>query len=193
MRLNRATAALALAATVAAGYAVAQAIFPTPSGQTTAQGTVNMCTTMTGTFVACGTPGAMPLSVTIQQASPVPVSPSAYPSSSLPVTNSATGTTAAVVATLPANANRTTYLCGFSMTATATAATAGAATVVGTLGGTLNFVEGVGATGTSGAQTTNQSFTPCVPASAINTAIVVTSFAAGTGGIAAVAAWGYQL
>ena len=191
MRLNRATAALALALTVGASYAIAQAIFPTPQGQTTAQGTVNMCPTQAGTFVACGMPGAMPLQVTIQQSGALNVSPNPYPNNSVPVTNSATGTTATVVATLPANPSRTTYICGFSMTATATAATAGAATVAGTLGGTLNFVEGVGLS--PAVATLSQSFNPCVPASAVNTTIVVTSFAAGTGGNAAVSAWGYQL
>jgi hypothetical protein len=35
-------------------------------------------------------------------------------------------------------------------------------------------------------------FTPCIPASAVNTGIAVNSFAAGSGGVAAVSAWGYQ-
>lgn len=109
-----------------------------------------------------------------------------------PITISATGTTAAVVATLAAVAGKTTYICGFSMDATATAATAGAATVTGTITGTLNFVMGVGATATNGSATLNRSFAPCIPASAANTTIVLTSFAAGTGGIASVTAWGYQ-
>jgi hypothetical protein len=36
-------------------------------------------------------------------------------------------------------------------------------------------------------------FNPCVPASAINTSIVVTPGAAGTGGVTAVTTTGYQL
>jgi hypothetical protein len=35
-------------------------------------------------------------------------------------------------------------------------------------------------------------FTPCVPGSATNTAIVATSAAPGTGGVVSTTAWGYQ-
>ena len=115
---------------------------------------------------------------------------SQYPCTPITATN--TGTTAAVAATLAAVAAKTTYLCGFSITATATAATAGNATVVGTVTGNLNFVMGVAATATSGAANTSQTFAPCVPATAANSAIQITSFAAGAGGIAAVSAWGFQ-
>src|SRR6185312_7401057 len=58
-----------------------------------------------------------------------------------PVSISATGTTAATAATLPAAAGKTTFLCGFSIRANATAAATGDATVVGLKGGTLHFTQ----------------------------------------------------
>jgi hypothetical protein len=114
----------------------------------------------------------------------------AYPTGAQPVTNSAAGTTAAVVATLPASAIATTYICGFVMSSGGTtAALVGNATVTGTLGGTLNFTyvdvsAGQGLLGVA--------FPQCIPGSAVNTAIVVTMPAGGAGTVAAVSAWGYQ-
>lgn len=115
-----------------------------------------------------------------------------------PVTATATGTTAAVVATLPAVAGKTTYLCGFYYTGTnATAANAATSvTVTGVIGGTMTF----GFPTLAAAATTpntipvDEEFQPCVSASAINTAIVVNGPALGTGATqATVTAWGYYL
>jgi len=114
-----------------------------------------------------------------------------YPSGATPITSSATGTTAATVATLAGASSKTTYICGFTITADATAALAGAATVAGTISGSLNYIQSVGSA--TAAQLLTQSFVPPIPASATNTAITVTSAAAGTGGNTAVTAWGYQL
>lgn len=116
---------------------------------------------------------------------------SPYPSGAVPVTNSATGTTGATVATLPAVSGKTTYIAGFTITADATAAIAGAATVAGTVSGSLNYIQSVGAA--TAAQQLTQNFNPPIPASAANTAITITSAAAGVGGNTAVTAWGYQL
>lgn len=117
---------------------------------------------------------------------------SQYPSGAIPITNSATGTTSATVATLAAHATRTTYICGFSIRANATAATTGNSTVTGTVSGTLNFTQWT-APLASGVGITEMIFTPCVPGSAANTAIAATSAAAGSGGVVSVTAWGYQL
>ena len=106
------------------------------------------------------------------------------------VTASATGTTGATTATLPAAPGLTTYMCGFSIDANATAAIAGNATVTGTVSGTLNFTQPVGATPAVG--TVNRIFNPCVPGNAINTAIAVNSIAPGTAGVVSVTAWGFQ-
>lgn len=106
------------------------------------------------------------------------------------ITASSTGTTAATTATLAALASNFTYICGFTITSDATAALAGAATVTGTASGTLNYIQNVGSATAAGVL--QQTFSPCVRSSAVNTAIVVTSVAAGTGGNTAVTAWGFQ-
>lgn len=106
------------------------------------------------------------------------------------ITASATGTTAAVAATLTGAAGKTTYICGFNIGADATAAVSGTATVAGTISGTMNFLQEAGAG--AAVAVTSQTFSPCIPASATNTAITVTSIAAGTGGATSVSAWGYQ-
>src|SRR5690348_2523144 len=99
---------------------------------------------------------------------------------SVPVTNSATGTTAAVVATLPATAGKTTFICGFSVSP-GSAATAITITVVMVANSTFTWAVGapVTAVGTTGTVLT-QNFNPCIPASGSNTTITVTSGALGT-------------
>jgi hypothetical protein len=116
-----------------------------------------------------------------------------YPFKSIANTISATGTTTAFSATLPVGtAFQTVYICGFEIDAAATAATAVPATVTGTSGGTLNFLEYVNAIASPGVGHT-VTFTPCIPASAANTPIVINAGAAGTAGIASISAWGYLL
>jgi len=115
-----------------------------------------------------------------------------------PITATATGTTAAVVATLPAVAGKTTYLCGFYYTGTnATAAnTTTSVTVTGTIGGTMTFGFPTLAAAATVQNTipVDEGFIPCVAASAINTAIVVNGPALGAGATqATVTAWGYYL
>jgi hypothetical protein len=112
---------------------------------------------------------------------------------SVPVSNSATGTTGAVVATLPAAAGRTTFICGFSVSP-GSAATAITIQVVMVANSTFTWAVGapVTAVGTTGTIFT-QNFNPCIPASGSNTTITVTSGALGTAGINNdVNAYGYQ-
>jgi hypothetical protein len=116
---------------------------------------------------------------------------SQYPSGATPITASATGTTSATAATLAAAVSKTTYICGFSIRANATAAATANSTVTGTISGTLNFTQWT-APAASGVGITEMIFTPCVPGSATNTAIVATSAAPGTGGVVSTTAWGYQ-
>lgn len=115
-----------------------------------------------------------------------------YPSGATPITISATGTTGATTATLATGASVTTYLCGFSIRANATAAATGNSTVTGTITGTLNYTQWT-APNASGIGITEQIFTPCIPASAVNTSIAVISAAPGTGGVVSVTAWGFTL
>ena len=110
------------------------------------------------------------------------------------ISASATGTTAAVAATLAGVAAKTTFICGFSVSP-GSATTAITITIVIT-GITNTFTWAVGAPVTAVGVTgsiVKESFNPCVPASAVNTGIVVTSGALGAGGINNdVQAWGYQ-
>lgn len=115
---------------------------------------------------------------------------SQYPAGATPLTASATGTTGATTATLAASVSVTDYICGFSIRANATAAATGNSTVTGTITGTLNFTQWT-APLASGLGVTEMIFNPCVPASAVNTAIAVVSAAPGTGGVVSVTAWGY--
>ena len=117
---------------------------------------------------------------------------SQYPTGAVPITASATGTTGATTATLTNVTAHTTYICGFSIRANATAAATGNATVTGTITGTLNFTQWTAPTA-SGLGVTEEIFTPCVPASAVSTSINAISAAPGTGGVVSVTAWGYSL
>lgn len=114
------------------------------------------------------------------------------PFGGIPVTVTNTGTTGATAATLPAIATRTTYLCGFSIRANATAAATGNATVAGTVTGTLNFTQWTAALATGIGILEPPLGAMCIPASAVNTGIVITSAAPGSGGTVSVTAWGYQ-
>lgn len=120
------------------------------------------------------------------------VQTSEYPSGATPITASATGTTAATTATLAGVANKTTYICGFSIRANATATATGTATVTGTVTATLSYVQWTSPLAT-GIGTVERSFGLCIPASAVNTGIAVISAAPGAGGTVSVTANGYQL
>lgn len=108
----------------------------------------------------------------------------------IPETATATGTTGATTATLATSVSATTYICGFSIRANATAAATGNATVTGVITGTLNFTQWT-APNASGLGVLEEVFVPCIPASAVNTSIAVVSAAPGTGGVVSTTAWGY--
>jgi len=100
----------------------------------------------------------------------------------------------AAVATLAAATGRVTYICGFAITSSgSTGAAIVNPTVTGTVTGTLTFTYA----SVAGATLSNPSlvvpFTPCISASAPNTAVVVTLPTLGAGNTnASVSAWGYQ-
>jgi hypothetical protein len=115
-----------------------------------------------------------------------------------PVTASATGTTGATTATLPALAGKTTYICGFYFSGTNGTAANGATnvTITGTISGTMNFGYPTLAAGATVPYSppVDEAFMPCVAASAINAAIVVNGPALGAGATqTTVTAWGYYL
>jgi hypothetical protein len=105
------------------------------------------------------------------------------------LTASTAFTTGASSATLTGAASKWTYLCGFTVTsAGTTAATLGAITVTGTIGGTMTFEY---AFVSSGQGVFGIAFPGCISSSAVNTSIVVNTPAGGAGTVGAVNAWGY--
>jgi hypothetical protein len=113
---------------------------------------------------------------------------SQYPGSSSPITGNAAGSTGAVVGTLAGASGKTTYICGFSVDAVGGTAAVGPITVAGLVTSSMVFQLTSSATGVS----RSVPFTPCVPASATNTAITITTTADGTASAVNVNAWGYQ-
>jgi hypothetical protein len=107
---------------------------------------------------------------------------------STPITGNGTGTTGAVVGTLPAAAAKTTFICGFAVSALGGTAAVGPVTIAGLIGSSMVYYC---ASAAAGAQL-NQTFTPCIPGSAVNTAITTTTTADGTASNVAVNSWGYQ-
>jgi len=101
---------------------------------------------------------------------------------------------AAAVATLAAVAGKTTYIDGFVITGTgATAAGVVEATLTGLLGGTMTFIIAVPAGVNTGLTPLVVNFPKPLPASAVDTAIVLTLPALGSGNTnAAVNAHGFQ-
>ena len=108
---------------------------------------------------------------------------------SLDATNSLTSTlvsvpTGAVTGTLAAAAAKTTYVCGFDVSAIGGTAAVGPVTVAGLVGSSMVYQLSSLAAG----NTLSRTFTPCVPASAVNTAIT----ADGTATAVDVDSWGFQ-
>lgn len=129
---------------------------------------------------------------TNQSAPPLTVvsSPLTYPQGATAITTSASGTTASGSATLAGTSGKVTYICSYRIMATATTALASADTITGTITGTLNLVQPIGASPALGQ--VGDTFNPCIPASATNTGIVINAQAPGTGGVWAIYASGYQ-
>lgn len=117
-----------------------------------------------------------------------------YPAGAVALTETATGTTGGTTATFPALAGKTNWLCGFSVSPGA--ASSAITITITTTGLTNNFSLSVGApvaaAGTT-ASIVTVPITPCVPASAANTAITVVAGSLSTGGVnQAVNAWGFR-
>lgn len=113
------------------------------------------------------------------------------PASNSYVTNSATGTTGATTATLPALQGQVLYLCGFSIRANATAAATGDATVTGLASGTVHFTQWTAPLASGIGIVEPPMGNPCVASSGVNQAVAVISAAPGAGGTVSVSAWGY--
>lgn len=105
-----------------------------------------------------------------------------------PIIGTNTGSTGAVTATLTATAGRTTYICGFDVSAVGTSAVG--PITVGTLIGGSSFTYQL--TATSGGAFLSREFTPCIPANAAATSITVTTTADGSATAVDVNAHGYN-
>lgn len=112
-----------------------------------------------------------------------------YPSASTPITGNAAGTTGAVVGTLAAAASKTTYICGFNVQAIGGTAAVGPVTIAGLVGSSQVYQ---GSSTAAGGTFASGTFLPCIPASAVNTAITITTTADGTATAVNVNSWGYR-
>lgn len=106
-----------------------------------------------------------------------------------PILGVGTGTTGAVVGTLAGASGKTTYICGFDISALGGTATVGPIVIAGLSGGSMTYQFSSAAAGA----TLSRTFTPCIPASAPNTAITITTTADGSASAVDVNSWGFQL
>lgn len=135
-------------------------------------------------YLTPGSSNCQPVSPT----TPLPVAVNEYPANATSISGNATGTTGAVVGTLAGAAAKTTYICGFSVSAIGGTASVGPITIAGLVGASQVYQLASSASGT----TLTQGFSPCIPASAVNTSITVTTTANGTATAVSVNSWGYQ-
>lgn len=119
-----------------------------------------------------------------------------YPASAIPlIAGSGNVANASAAATLTPIALTTAFITGFEVTGSgATAGLPVTVTVAGLLGGTKSYTYTFAAGALVGNQGLAVTFFPALPASAVNTAIVVTCPASGAGGTNnTVVAHGYHL
>lgn len=124
----------------------------------------------------------------LAQTAPIPVAPQAYPLGATSIVAVGTGTTGAVTATLAASATLRTFMCGITVSAIGGTATVGPVSISNVNGATFT----IQLASTVAGNFYSQSFEPCLPTSAINTAMVATTTADGTASAVDVNMWGYQ-
>lgn len=191
-------ARLALLALLLTAAPAAADQFPTPFGF--APGAAQECWNSAGQTLPCPfsdlyPPLAKPFTApgpesraTIVTISPNSGGPGQYPTGTTPITGNATGSTGAVVGTLAALTGKTTWICGFNVSGIGGTAAIGPITIAGLKTSSMVYQL---ASAAGGAFIT-QTFTPCIPASATNTAITITTTADGTATAVSVNSWGFQ-
>lgn len=157
--------------------------FYTPGGSGV-NGAIGMCLNAQNKAVPCSSAGVLPSPVAV---APYPFNAATGVSAS-PVAGNATGSTGAVVGTLAGAASKTTYLCDFDVSAIGGTAAVGPIVVAGLLGGSRTYQLSASAAGVF----LSKSFNPCLPASAANTPITITTTADGTATAVDVNSSGYQ-
>jgi hypothetical protein len=128
--------------------------------------------------------------VAVAPSTPLPViHTTLLPNAATAISGNSTGTTGAVVGTLSGTSGKTTYLCQFDVQAIGGTAAVGPITVAGLVGSSRVYQ---GSSSAAGGTVASASFNPCIPASAANTAITITTTADGTASAVDVNSWGYQ-
>lgn len=159
--------------------------FYTPGGSGV-NGAVGMCLNTSNKAVPCNAANV----------APSPVSQTAYPTNpttgviATPISGNAAGTTGAVVGTLAGAAGKTTYICGFNVQAIGGTAAVGPITIAGLVGSSQVYQ---GSSSAAGGTVASAAFNPCIPASAVNTAITITTTADASATAVNVNSWGFQL
>jgi hypothetical protein len=156
--------------------------FYTPGGGGV-NGALGMCLNTSNKAVPCSAANVLPSPVSI---TPFPGNP-ATGASATPITGNATGSSGAVVGTLAASAGKTTYICGFNVSAAGTGSV-GPVTVAGLVGSSQVYQ----ATAGTAAVVVSAQFSPCIPSSTVNTAITITTTADASATAVDVNSWGYQ-
>ena len=139
--------------------AFAQSSWVTPGNQTVG-GAVGMCLNTAGIAVPCnaGAGGA-----------------AGYPGGSTPVSAVSSGAdTTSAAATLAAAASKFTYLCNFTVSGLGSTAGGPVTVAITGLTNTLSYTYVFAAAATTPNTPLQYTFSPCLPSSAVNTAIVVT-------------------
>jgi hypothetical protein len=113
-----------------------------------------------------------------------------YGPTQVAITGNAAGTTGAVVGTLAASSTgQTTYICGFNVQSIGGTAAVGPITIAGLTGSSQVYQ---GSSTAAGGTVASAAFFPCIPASAVNTAITITTTADGSASAVDVNSWGYR-
>lgn len=189
IRAGLVAAALAFAALLPA-KALAQSpntdtYFYTPGGGGV-NGALGMCLNNASPprAVPCSSLGVLPSPVGVL---PLPFNPTSG-AMATSIAGNGTGSTGAVVGTLAGAASKTTYLCDFDVSAIGGTANVGPVVIAGLLGGSRTYQM----TSAAAAVLLSKSFNPCLPASAANTPITITTTADGTATAVDVNSSGYQ-
>jgi hypothetical protein len=120
----------------------------------------------------------------VSTANPLPVTSWFDPST---IMGASTGTTGAVTGTLAAVPGKVTYICGWHVSAAGGTAAVGPITIA-TLKGGVSFTYSMSST--AAGTTLGETYSPCLPGNALNTAITVLTTADGTASSVAVNVWG---
>jgi hypothetical protein len=179
LALRLLTVALLFGGLATAAMAGTDTYFDTPGGGGV-NGAVGMCLNTSNKAVPCSAANVAPSPV---GEAPYPLNP-VTAAFATPITGNATGSTGAVVGTLAGAASKTTYICGFSVSAAGTASV-GPVTIAGLIGSSQVYQ-------LTAPGSISQIFTPCIPASAVNTSITITTTADASATAVDVNSWGYQ-